>query len=225
MTDADGKLVASTANNWRFSPDSPNTATYKDPDDAYTYFGWWLNKPDDEDEAHTVNVFAGGRAVDANGDDAADMVVDVETGIVGTARYAGPAVGKYVTKTFSAGPQTDAGVGHFNARASLTAKFGEETGPLGTISGSIEDFVLDDTTATSWEVTLETTDLTTGVFGGATNVDFGGGAVDSGTANTVGNWDAGFYGGDGSEAPDTVVGTFDALTPNAAVIGAFGAKK
>ena len=33
--------------------------------------------------------------------------------------------GKYATKTFTAGVQTDAAVGHFTATAKLTAKFGE----------------------------------------------------------------------------------------------------
>ena len=27
-------------------------ASYDDPDAAYTYFGWWLNKPKDNDEVH-----------------------------------------------------------------------------------------------------------------------------------------------------------------------------
>ena len=61
----------------------------------------------------SVEVFAGG-------------VGDVFSGtnvVKGTAHYSGPAAGKYVTKTVTAGALTDAGVGHFTARASLMAKY------------------------------------------------------------------------------------------------------
>ena len=39
---------------------SPLTATVKDPDLAYAYFGWWLNKPKANTGTHDVEVFAGG---------------------------------------------------------------------------------------------------------------------------------------------------------------------
>ena len=134
MTDSMGKLT--TSNGWRFTADAQNSATVKVADTGYAYFGWWLNKPKDNTDDHDVEVFAGGTA---------EHEALLTKGIVGTATYAGPAAGKYVTKTFSAGAQTDAGVGHFTANANLTAKFGTATDDdVGTIGGSVTGFVLDD---------------------------------------------------------------------------------
>ena len=42
-TNSDGKLMGTDASDWRFTPAAPLTATIKDPDVAYAYFGWWLN--------------------------------------------------------------------------------------------------------------------------------------------------------------------------------------
>ena len=215
-TDSDGELMTSA--NWRFTPASPLTATVKDPDEAYAYFGWWLNKPKDNDGVHDVEVFAGGTD---------DHAADVTNAIEGTATYAGPAAGKYVTRTFTAGVHSDSGVGHFTADANLTAKFGDEN-EAGTISGSVTGFELDDTTPVSWKVTLEDATLdTTAAFDGTTEVDFGGGATDS--AVGAGTWQGSFYDDadtdDDTNAPGTVAGTFDAVTDNASVIGGFGATK
>ena len=220
-TNSKGDLMSVTGTAWRFSPHS-NLETVKDPDRGYAYFGWWLNKPDDNAQMHVVEVFAGGV-----GDP-----VTIGDGIEGTARYSGPAAGKYVTKTFSAGPQTDAGVGHFTANANLIARFGDEEEPGSGISGSISGFVLDDTTPASWSVTLETATFMTSMepFTGTTEVNFGGGATDNDADDPhPGAWQGSFYGAgaatDGSDAPDAVAGTFDAVTPNAAVIGGFGATR
>ena len=96
-TDPMGKLMTSPG--WRFTATLQNSATVKVADTGYAYFGWWLNKPKLNTGVHDVEVFAGG----------ADYEALLTKGIVGTATYAGPAAGKYVTKTFSAGAQTDAG--------------------------------------------------------------------------------------------------------------------
>ena len=154
----------------------------------------------------------------------------------GTAKYSGPAAGKYVTKTFKAGVQTEAGVGHFTATTNLTAKFGDELA-LGTISGTVATFILDDVTAAPWTVKLESTDLVVngGTFTGNTEVNFGGGftttPVGAAADDHAGAWGGTFYDlaedADVDETPNTVVGTFNAATDdkNAFVIGAFGAKK
>ena len=191
----------------------------KVPDEAYAYFGWWLNKPKANDVTHVVEVFAGGIVGHA-------ATVTME--IVGTATYAGPAAGKYVTKTFSAGPQTDAGVGHFTANANLTAKFGLATGAVGTIGGSVTGFELDDGTSPTWTVKLEDADLVanTATFSGMSEVDFGGGLTAVG-GSPAGTWQGSFYDDADADddAPGTVAGTFDAVTVNASVIGGFGATK
>ncbi len=214
-TNSDGELMES--DNWRFTPDSPNTATVKDPDVAYAYFGWWLNKPKANDGMHDVEVFAGGTT---------DHEADVTNEIVGNATYSGPAAGKYVTKTFSAGVHSDSGVGHFTATANLTAKFGAADA-AGTIGGSVTGFVLDDVTTAPWKVILEDATLSTNTatFDGTSEVDFGGGP----TSSDAGTWQGSFYDDadatDNTNAPGTVAGTFDAVTDNANVIGGFGATK
>ena len=141
----------------------------------------------------------------------------------------GPAAGKYVTKTFTAGVQTEAGVGHFTATTNLTAKFLDEQ-EMGNISGTVTSFTLDDVTAVPWKVTLAPITLTNDATfaDGETQVDFGGGVTE--TAGGAGVWGGSFYdpGTDpDADAPKTVVGTFDAETVdgNASVLGAFGAKK
>ena len=163
-----------------------------------------MNKPEKADADHSVEVFAGDVGVGAP-----VTISDV----VGTARYAGPAAGKYATKTFAAGVQTDAAVGHFTATANLTAKFGDvERGISGTVTG----FELDDTNAVPWKVTLETETVgyNQANFTGTTKVDFGGGAT---VTAGIGNWQGTFYGAgeEPADAPSTVVGTFGAATANA----------
>ena len=223
-TDPKGVLEGSAGNEtWGFTPDAPNSATVKKPAEAYTYFGWWLNKPVKAADSHMVDVFAGG----VGGNEAT-----IDAAIVGTAKYVGPAAGKYATKTFTAGVQTDAAVGHFTAAASLTAKFGDDSGMLGTgISGTVSNFVLDDTNSVPWKVTLELAPYIAANFTGTTEVDFGGGATASGdptNAAGVGAWQGSFYNADATDdtnAPGTVVGTFGAADQNASVLGAFGATK
>ena len=215
MTNAKGELETSKdPENWEFSPNN-GLATVKDPDAAYGYFGWWLNKPEEADAEHSVEVFAGG---------VGDAVV-INDLIVGTARYSGPAAGKYATKTFTAGVQTDAAVGHFTAAANLTAKFGNGSDVGEGISGLVSKFVLDDTNSVPWKVTLERATYSGANFNGTTEVDFGGGA----TATDAGSWQGTFYGAgaEDPDAPSTVVGRFGATTTdgNASVLGAFGATK
>ena len=218
-TNPKGELATATGTSWRFTPQSPLTATVKDPDVAYAYFGWWLNKPKANDGIHDVEVFAGGTQ---------EHAVTIAAAIVGNASYAGPAAGKYVTKSFTAGVHTDSGVGHFTATASLAAKFGVDSGVLGTVGGTIGSFILDGATTVPWSVKLEDADLDMGStpFKGTTEVNFGGGftATEVGGAGT---WQGSFYdaGATPADAPGAVAGTFDAVTDNASLIGGFGATK
>ena len=218
-TNSSGELLLpDNGQDWRFTPLALVTATVKEPDAAYAYFGWWLNKPEKADVDHSVEVFAGGV-----GD-----AVAIDDAIVGTARYAGQAAGKYATKTFTAGVQTDAAVGHFTATANLTAKFGAD-GVTGTIGGMVNAFELDDETSVPWKVTLESAELTNaGPFSSTTEVDFGGGATATKDGG-AGAWQGTFYDAapatPAGGAPGTVVGTFGAAVENARVIGGFGATK
>ena len=89
---------------------------YDAPDTAYTYFGWWLNKPKANNGVHDVEVFAGGIGTNAN-------PVSVTAEMTGDATYVGAAAGKYVTKTSMPVSRLTPGVGHFTAAANLTASF------------------------------------------------------------------------------------------------------
>ena len=188
------------------------TATVKDPDAAYAYFGWWLDKPEDNKMPHMVEVFAGGTMGHS---------ADVANLIEGNATYKGPAAGKYATKTFSAGAQTDASVGHFTASATLTAKFGTDL-VAGTIGGTVAGFELDDGTSPTWSVKLKDADLMANQhnFTGESEASFGP------TAQVAGTWQGAFYNDadvNDATAPGTVAGTFDAVSDNATLIGGFGA--
>ena len=209
-----GKLK--TSPDWRFTADFQNTATVKDPDVAYAYFGWWLDKPEDNMATHMTEVFAG-----AVGDPAANATLAIE----GNATYVGPAAGKYATKSYSAGVQTDAAVGHFTASTTLTAKFlGGDGGDAGTIGGSVTGFELDDGATPAWSVKLEdaTLDETANDFNGVSLATFGP------TSKVEGVWEGAFFDADTTDptnAPGTVVGTFSAVSDSASLLGAFGATK
>ena len=210
----DAKGVMQMSEDWRFTPNS-NTATVKVPDANYAWFGWWLNKPKKEGDDHDVDVFSGHTT---------DYDAEVMDEVEGTVNYAGTAAGKYVTKSYTAGVHDDSGVGHFTARAALTAKFGADDA-AGAISGAISNFIIDDDESRPWKVTLEEASLTDGIatFGNTTEVDFGGGPSNS----DVGRWQGSFYGPgeEDEDAPGAVGGIFDAIQDNAALIGAFGASK
>ena len=163
-----------------------------------------------------TEVFAG-----AVGDAAA---ADVTMAIEGSATYVGPAAGKYATKSYSAGVQTDAAVGHFTASTTLTAKFGDDNEPAGTIGGSVTGFELDDGATPAWSVKLDA-DLMADQngFTGVSEATFGP------TSKVTGVWAGSFFNDadttDLTNAPGTVVGTFSAVSDNASLLGAFGATK
>lgn len=196
------------------------------PED-YVYFGWWLysGADDDDNPIYMVEGFAGGN----------DPVPDVQAStdflpITGTATYKGPASGMYVTRILSAGDLDDMEIGSFGAAATLTADFGAADAALASISGTVDDFRLSgDTNGSGWLVTLDEAEgfsTVTGspnIVGGTTHVTFGGrrhGPV-------AGEWQGQFYDPDevsgAPVAPGTIAGTFDAVTPNASLTGAFGA--
>ena len=150
--------------------------------------------------------------------------------MVGKATYTGPAIGKYVVKTSTAGVTTDAEAGHFTAKATLNADFlpaADATNEVGTISGKVDGFrTSGDAIGSAWRVNLKSTPLNAGndVFTQGTSVTFGGL-----TSDNAGNWRGRFYDADAATtvAPGTVIGTFDAHDPGgtANISGAFGAKK
>ena len=198
----------------QFTPTNP-AATYDRQDASYVYFGWWLNKPSSSAMAHMVEAFSGTR-----GGTPALAAGPIE----GKATYKGPAIGKYVVKTSTAGVLTDAEAGHFSATATLNADFGDTTA-AGTISGKVDSFnTSGDANGSAWRVNLKSTELQGGsaLFNANTSVTFGGL-----TSDNAGKWEGTFYDADGTNAPGTAIGTFDAHDPGgtANISGAFGAKK
>ncbi len=223
--DDDGDPVVAGDSN--FVPDTI-ASTYDAPDANYVYFGWWLNKPEKADGTHMVEAFAGGTTGHA---------AEATAAMEGKATYSGPAAGKYVTKTFTAGVLTDAEAGHFTATATLNADF-LDASDTGTITGEVTGFENSgEVDGSGWVVKLmlgyqsgTTTEVDSNIaaadatFDGRTSVNFGGGEHAD-----AGNWEGSFYGGGGTESPNahpsTVAGIFDAVTPNASITGGFGGTK
>ena len=151
---------------------------------------------------------------------------NVTVAIEGNATYVGPAAGKYATKSFTAGVQTDAGVGHFTASTTLTAKFlGGEDADAGTIGGSVTGFELDDGATPAWSVKLDDATLMNGQndFNGASEATFGP------TSKVMGVWEGAFFNdADTTDQPMHQVQLLARLVRyrhNASLLGAFGATK
>ena len=222
FTCGSGGCTVSTAENgtvtvtgtMNFEPTDP-AATYPRQDASYVYFGWWLNKPASATATHMVEAFAG-----TNGGTPAAISAAME----GKATYSGPAIGKYVVQTSTAGVVTASEAGHFTALATLNADFLSDAN-LGTISGKVDGFdTSGEADGSGWRVNLKEYTLTTDANVNArTSVSFGGL-----TADNAGAWRGTFYdAGTGDAAPGTIIGTFDAHDAggSANISGAFGAKK
>ncbi len=216
--------AVSNADDWIFIPASGATVDVDDTD--YLHYGFWLQKTTDKDGVVTydeVQTFADS-SVDATGSVAQ---------VTGSATYDGGATGVYVhSVTNSDGTEASATSGQFSADASLTATFGQvnndATPPEGTIapallntvSGTIDNFVLENDEQQAWAVNLQG-DITEndGTAAGTAN---GGGAA--------GTFNATFHGPNVDAdndpiQPHSVVGEFDANFSNGSVAGAFGARK
>ena len=129
---------------WTFK-DAPG-ATVQRPDMTYSVFGWWLDKTD----ASTFAVHAfHGQTTDGGTTIAATGVTPAAT-LTGTAKYMGPAVGKYaMVHNDGEGPSHTAG--HFTATADLMADFDESN----KVTGAIKDFQGGDATMADWKVMLD----------------------------------------------------------------------
>ena len=156
--DGDGMITAMSTG-WVFTP--AMGATSDVPDADYLHYGFWLQKTADADGATTYNevqTFAGS-SIDPSG-----SVDDVN----GSATYEGGATGVYVhSVTNSDGTEASATAGQFSADASLMATFGQvpvsdtdDTGTLApnllnTVSGTIDNFVLENDEQQAWAVNLQ----------------------------------------------------------------------
>ena len=220
--DADGDL-AKLLGTWTFTPkeqemdDDAYMVAGVVSDTDYLDFGYWIVTTQGEDgPVYTVGTYANG----------AQSYGQTAT-VVGTAKYAGPAAGVYMTKTFDAntGDPVPGAAGYFTARAVLTAtfgKFGEDDemsiAPRleNSVSGTVTNFrnsageMIDE----DWEVELMQSESSTiGTFTGDTT--------------GMGSYSGTFHGDNttvaDNEHPDAVTGTFDAHLSNGHVAGGFGA--
>ena len=216
----DGEIT--TMVNVYFTPDDEDVMV-KEDDADYLNYGFWLKRTTDEDGVLTYNeveTFAGSLIP------ATTSVADV----VGTAEYNGGATGVYVKNVYNPDRTiASATAGFFTADVELMAYFG---GPdvnatqEDTVTGTIDQFVLEHGEDNMWSVALE---------GRITETD----STVTGTANgggDPGSFDATFHGPTPptesmvdneafTVAPGSVVGEFNANFSDGTAAGGFGARK
>ena len=128
---------------WTFTANAG--ATVMVPDANYSYFGWWLEKDAGSPDTFKVHAFQNGTSA----------AVSVSNTLSGTAKYMGPAVGKYAMVHDDGDGPSHTG-GHFTAMADLMADFGDRGGvAMSKVTGSIKDFVGGSDTMDTWEVKLD----------------------------------------------------------------------
>ena len=219
-TDAKGKFEALTAGEWEFTPVAGATVPVADAD--YMTYGFWLNttmKGGAVDSYDAVQTFATSSLEEAMG---------TLTEVTGTATYEGGAAGVYVHETFNEDRTVDTRTaGRFTADVALTAYF-DAVVPFSanTIHGTISDFDLDGGPDNSWNVRVSATieENAGGDFQFADGAKASGMTGDNGSI--TGMFHHGTADGDvGTDAPDVLVGEFNANFVNGAVAGAYGARK
>ena len=164
-------------------------------------WGWWLSRT--AGDVTAVNRF---RPDGTHASlEASDGLEDLGSG---TASYEGDAAGRYAVVGDS---------GAFEATASLTATFGDAEIPL---SGSIHTFTGADGESRDWMVELKAiADATTS----------GEGDYEDGTTVWSGNeladaWNANMLNGNGTTAPNLILGDFSAASQGGRMTGVFGAE-
>ena len=190
-TVTDGEI---TGNHLTFTPaDSGDSVTAGDASGEYLYFGYWLAKPDVPGEAHGFSLISGGSdAFPVRGDDprvdgvqtdTADRATNNRVSLVhrlaGTARFEGPAAGKYVTQDVL---NEMAEIGVFTATATLVADFDAASSYLMSADSNLTGNDLSNTTASTADTASPMSMAGAGMVNGAIS-DFMDGNGDS-----LGNW-------------------------------------
>lgn len=209
---------------WTFTPAPGAMVSIKD--DRYVYFGWWLRE-DADGPTHAsafYNVLAG-----TGGTPLAEMS---SLPVSGKATYNGQAAGKFAIRHGA-----DANAGHFTADAMLTAEFDGVSGTDSKLSGTIDNFMLNDATeASDWSVSLKEAEFAGSAFTNVSTTAAAPAAVWSvggdAAPGQTGQWEARAYdeegavGGVTSDVPTTVAGKFEAgFGATHKMVGAFGATK
>ena len=198
------------------SPSTPNEIPVVD----YLSFGYWSFEPGNATDfaEYGFGVFAGG------GDPFKTANI---MGLTGSADYVGKATGMYHANAL---PGT-ASTGPFSADVSLTAEFGSDT-ELGTISGKVHNFSLDDDAPLTKprELPLGAAEFSVPSWslGGWTGGDIPWGPEPASAQWWGGNWRVKLFGNGESatDHPTGIAGVFSARTSdNVGFAGAFGAYK
>ena len=208
-----GELSAAS-DGWIFTPADDENVYVADKD--FLSYGFWLKKTT-KDGVVTYNEVAPFAM--------AHEMADSEGAVTGSASYKGDAVGVYVHNVLTpgGGMVESRTAGHFTAKASLMAYFGQPASPgdnippnlTNSITGIINQFMLAGDEDNDWSVALK---------GDIDPTNF---QIMMGTANgggTPGDLTGQFYGADGA-TPGAVTGEFDANFSNGSVAGGFGARK
>ena len=199
---------------WTFKATDPETRLMDVADNVYASYGWWIRKSAD-DKTYNASAFA-----------ALKGAVPAATGVTalqGTATYMGGAAGKYALSSTTGGTND---AGHFTARATLEADFGDDM-----ITGTIDNFMGADGMARPWSVKLNEADLSDGgVIDGqnASSEEYGTvWTIDGKAADAAGQWRGNLYENDAtSGVPQVATGTFHSTYGRAGqMVGAFGANE
>ncbi len=209
---------------WTFVHDSG--ARVSTPDAAYLFFGWWVRSNSDG-VPMAASAFTGELGdADGTGDTASGADLS------GSATYAGKAAGQFAMSNPLDG--TGSG-GDFTADATLTANFGaiaadNENG----VTGTIDNFMVNGSSM-PWSVKLNRSSAwaADGAITGPTS-DATVWSINGNEAPASGTWSGQMYdempgnapGGDGSNVPTTVTGTFySEFSTIGRMAGSFGADK
>ncbi len=219
-TPADGCSVVVAASGftlgggtWTFAPTNPDARLMDVPDAIYASYGWWIHKSEDG-ETFTASAFAADRGAvpDATG----------ITALQGTATYMGGAAGKYALRSMTGGTND---AGHFTARATLEADFGDDM-----ITGTIDNFIGADGKSRDWSVKLNETDI--GDDGAIDGTDADSAEVGTvwtlgGTAGAKsGQWRGSLQNNGDDDVPMVGTGTFHStFGADGNMVGAFGVNK
>ena len=203
---------------WTFTVTTANAdMEVADTSNTYSYYGWWINK-----------ATAGYQFDSLFGSTAATLVpIANVTTATGTATYNGGAAGKYAI--YSTTPKA-AESGDFTADVTLTADFDATiagTSNLTTITGTIDDFMVDGSKKEGWEVAIKKNTAVGADVSGVNRFTGTGLAVWTigESEGAAGDWQASFQDMDKDGVPKIVVGGFDVANGRAEMEGAFGATK
>ena len=198
---------------WTFTPSSPNARVMESADVDYASYGWWISKAEN-DGPFTASAFH-----DFKGTAGTVEIADL---VAGTATYVGGAAGKYALSSTTGGTND---AGHFTARATLKAEFGDATDG-NTITGTIDSFTGADGMSRDWSVELNEAVLGNDGAIATPAEDATVWTIGDADADASGQWSGNLREEGDDGVPEVATGTFYTEFGRAGkMVGAFGANK